>query len=266
MTSVSAAAAPCSARPLVERDEMLTVLPGTLPPDELADRLRDTDAAAVMKLGRTFAHVREALRRPAGSTRPGTSSGRPPTGSGRRRSPTSTRTSVPYFSLALLPEPGRQRRRRPRPRPRRSVGEVAVVGARTRPAADWTDAARRGGARGGRRPGRLRPLPRPGAGRPAPARHAVATTGSRPSGPRSRSTWPRAGARVAVVSVRRPRRLRDGHRGAGGGRASRSTPTSPVRVLPGLTAAQAVASRGRARRSGTTTASSRCPTGSSRGT
>ena len=50
-------------RPLVERDEVLTVLPGTLPPDELAARLADTDAAAVMKLGRTFPQVREALER-----------------------------------------------------------------------------------------------------------------------------------------------------------------------------------------------------------
>jgi precorrin-2 C20-methyltransferase/precorrin-3B C17-methyltransferase len=60
VTSVSAAAAALG-RPLVERDEVLTVLPGTLPPDELAARLAQTDAAAVMKLGRTFTGVRAAL-------------------------------------------------------------------------------------------------------------------------------------------------------------------------------------------------------------
>src|SRR5918993_5134485 len=60
VTSVSAASAVLG-RPLVERDEVLTVLPGTLPPDELAARLAQTDAAAVMKLGRTFTGVRAAL-------------------------------------------------------------------------------------------------------------------------------------------------------------------------------------------------------------
>src|SRR5699024_8259153 len=39
-----------------------TVLPGTLAAPELARRLADTDAAIIMKLGRTFAGVREALR------------------------------------------------------------------------------------------------------------------------------------------------------------------------------------------------------------
>ncbi|MDT7656450.1 MAG: precorrin-2 C20-methyltransferase / precorrin-3B C17-methyltransferase, partial [Pseudonocardiales bacterium] len=52
VTSMSAAAAALG-RPLVVRDEVLTVLPGTLPPDVLARRLAGTDAAAVLKLGRT---------------------------------------------------------------------------------------------------------------------------------------------------------------------------------------------------------------------
>ena len=60
VTSISAASAALG-RPLVERDEVLTVLPGTLPRDELARRLADTDSAAVMKLGRTFGAVRDAL-------------------------------------------------------------------------------------------------------------------------------------------------------------------------------------------------------------
>ncbi|GAB6898476.1 precorrin-2 C(20)-methyltransferase [Kineosporia succinea] len=61
ITSFSAAAAALG-RPLVERDEVLTVLPGTLPTDELTARLETTDAAVVMKLGRTFEHVRRSFR------------------------------------------------------------------------------------------------------------------------------------------------------------------------------------------------------------
>ena len=59
MTSLSAASA-SAGRPLARRDEIFTVLPGTLPRDVLATRLATTDAAVVMKLGRTFAKVREA--------------------------------------------------------------------------------------------------------------------------------------------------------------------------------------------------------------
>ena len=60
VTSVSAAAA-AAAEPMVRRTDVLTILPGTLPTPELARRLADTDGAAIMKLGRTFPAVREAL-------------------------------------------------------------------------------------------------------------------------------------------------------------------------------------------------------------
>ncbi|KGN31933.1 precorrin-3B C17-methyltransferase [Knoellia sinensis KCTC 19936] len=46
---------------LSRHEDTVTVLPGTLPVAELARRLADTDAAVIMKLGRTFAGVREAL-------------------------------------------------------------------------------------------------------------------------------------------------------------------------------------------------------------
>jgi len=46
---------------LVEAEEILTVLPGTLS-GRLARRLADTDSAAILKLGRTFTGVRDALR------------------------------------------------------------------------------------------------------------------------------------------------------------------------------------------------------------
>jgi len=60
VTSVSAASA-ATGIPLVTGDEVLSILPGTLPVAELARRLADTDAAVVMKLGRTYPQVREAL-------------------------------------------------------------------------------------------------------------------------------------------------------------------------------------------------------------
>lgn len=47
--------------PLVRQTDVLTVLPGTLPEAELAMRLADTDGAIIMKLGRTFPAVRRAL-------------------------------------------------------------------------------------------------------------------------------------------------------------------------------------------------------------
>jgi precorrin-2 C20-methyltransferase/precorrin-3B C17-methyltransferase len=60
ITSVSAASAALGT-PLVEGEQVLTVLPGTMPPDQLAERLSDADAAAIMKLGRTYPGVRQAL-------------------------------------------------------------------------------------------------------------------------------------------------------------------------------------------------------------
>jgi precorrin-2 C20-methyltransferase/precorrin-3B C17-methyltransferase len=56
-----AAATAALAQPLVRQTDVLTVLPGTLPEPELARRLADTDAAVIMKLGRTFPAVRSAL-------------------------------------------------------------------------------------------------------------------------------------------------------------------------------------------------------------
>jgi precorrin-2 C20-methyltransferase / precorrin-3B C17-methyltransferase len=61
VTSLTAAATAVRT-PLARHEDILTVLPGTLPVSELARRLADTDAAAIMKLGRTFAGVRAALR------------------------------------------------------------------------------------------------------------------------------------------------------------------------------------------------------------
>ncbi|MFD7502898.1 precorrin-2 C(20)-methyltransferase [Streptomyces sp. NPDC059850] len=102
VTSVSAAAARLGA-PLVEGEEVLTVLPGTLPEEELTARLATTDAAAVMKLGRTFPTVRRALERSgrladARYVERATMSAER-TGSLGEVDP----SSVPYFSVAVLP-------------------------------------------------------------------------------------------------------------------------------------------------------------------
>jgi precorrin-2/cobalt-factor-2 C20-methyltransferase len=49
--------------PIAQGDDVFTVLPGALAEDELARRLADADAAAVMKLGRNLPKVRRALDR-----------------------------------------------------------------------------------------------------------------------------------------------------------------------------------------------------------
>ena len=61
VTSVSAASA-ALAMPLVEGDDVLSVLPGTLGREDLTRRLRDPGAVAIMKIGRSFAAVRGALK------------------------------------------------------------------------------------------------------------------------------------------------------------------------------------------------------------
>lgn len=55
------ACAAAAATPLVQRDETVTVIPATLPEAELADRLAACDSAAIIKLGRHAAKVRQVL-------------------------------------------------------------------------------------------------------------------------------------------------------------------------------------------------------------
>jgi precorrin-2 C20-methyltransferase / precorrin-3B C17-methyltransferase len=122
VTSVSAASA-VTGTPLCERDEILTVLPGTLPPDVLAERLATTDAAAVMKLGRTFGQVREAFEK-AGRLDEAWYVERATTDA-QRIGPLAEADAdrVPYFSLALLPS---RLSRVPAPEP--AEPRVTVVG------------------------------------------------------------------------------------------------------------------------------------------
>jgi precorrin-2/cobalt-factor-2 C20-methyltransferase len=60
VTSFTAAAAAAHA-PLVGRSQTLVVLPATLPSDALAAHLAGHDGAAILKLGRHLAKVREVL-------------------------------------------------------------------------------------------------------------------------------------------------------------------------------------------------------------
>jgi precorrin-2/cobalt-factor-2 C20-methyltransferase len=55
--------------PIAQGNDVLTVLPGTLSEEELTRRLRDSDAAVVMKLGRNLPKVRRALARTGGLER-----------------------------------------------------------------------------------------------------------------------------------------------------------------------------------------------------
>jgi precorrin-2 C20-methyltransferase/precorrin-3B C17-methyltransferase len=123
VTAVSAASAVIG-RPLVERDEVLTVLPGTLPAPELARRLAETDAAAVLKLGRTFGSVRDALA-DAGRLDEAWYVERATAPAGRHLPLSEVDPEpVPYFSIAIVPSPAGSAGRAERP----ARGEVAVVG------------------------------------------------------------------------------------------------------------------------------------------
>jgi precorrin-2/cobalt-factor-2 C20-methyltransferase len=62
VSSVTACAA-AAAIPLVSRDDTLAVIPATLEEDQIAARLADSDAVAIVKLGRHVAKVRRALDR-----------------------------------------------------------------------------------------------------------------------------------------------------------------------------------------------------------
>jgi precorrin-2/cobalt-factor-2 C20-methyltransferase len=61
VSSLTACAATSGAA-LVARNDVLTVIPGPLPAERLRDLLQNTDAAAIMKLGRHFTKVRDVLK------------------------------------------------------------------------------------------------------------------------------------------------------------------------------------------------------------
>jgi precorrin-2 C20-methyltransferase/precorrin-3B C17-methyltransferase len=246
VTSVSAATA-AAATPLVRQQDVLTVLPGTLPVPELARRLADTQGAAIMKLGRTFPAVREALRQ-AGRLEEAWYVERAST-RGQALVPVKDvdAAAVPYFSIIIVPGDGLERVTRPGPAAPGSnpvsgprPAELLVVGLGPGPEA-WVSPEVTAALAGvdhivgyapyvNRVPQR-EGLQRHGSGNtvePARAAHALRLAA--------------AGERVAVVS--------GGDAGVFGMAAAVfEAAQAPefaevqIRVLPGITAAQAVAAR-----------------------
>ncbi len=240
VTSVSGAAAVLG-RPLVERDEVLTVLPGTLDPEELGEWLATTDAAAVLKLGRTFPGVRDAFEA-AGVLDRAWYVERATTDR-QRVLPLAEvdPDTVPYFSLALLPSeltgPGNQPAAVDRTPT--TAGEVVVVGLGPG-ARGWTTPEASAavaeaddlvgyGPYLDRVPTNPRQTRHPSDNRVEAQRAAAALE------------LARSGRRVAVVSSGDPGVF--AMAAAVLEVAATEFPDVPVRVLPGITAAQAVAAR-----------------------
>ena len=125
-----AAATATAASPLVRQTDVLTVLPGTLAEPELARRLADTDAAIIMKLGRRFPAVCRALAA-AGRLDDAVYVER---ASMREQRLLPVKDvdpeSVPYFSLIVVPGDTRNGRRS-----REAAGTVGPVVSQADPAA-----------------------------------------------------------------------------------------------------------------------------------
>jgi precorrin-2 C20-methyltransferase/precorrin-3B C17-methyltransferase len=228
VTSVSAASA-ATGTPLVQGDEVLTILPGTLPVAELKRRLADTDAAVVLKLGRSYPAVREAL----------SSAGRLDDTFYVERASTPTQrvlpagevddASVPYFSLAMLPRAARHDA---------PIGGVAVVGLGPGDT-DWmTPQSRRELAAATDLIGYGPYLDRVGT-RDGQHRHPSDNT-DEPARARLACTLAQQGHAVAVVSSGDPGVFAMATAVL---EEAKQWPGVQVRVIPAMTAAQAVASR-----------------------
>ncbi|MEU5159454.1 precorrin-2 C(20)-methyltransferase [Streptomyces sp. NPDC020875] len=242
VTSVSAAAARLGT-PLAEGEEVLTILPGTLPEEELTARLAATDAAVVMKLGRTFPKVRTALEG-AGRLADARYAERA-TMAGERLADLADvdPDSVPYFSVAVLPS--RVDVVRPEPVPGTagsagSAGEVTVVG--TGPAGPlWLTPESRGAlAAADDLVGYTTYLDRVPV-RPGQRRHG---SDNRVEAERAAFALElaRSGRRVAVVSGGDPGIFAMATAVLEAASAPEYADV-PVRVLPGVTAANAAAAR-----------------------
>ena len=229
VTSVSAASA-AIATPLVTGDEVLSVLPGTMPVRELARRLADADAAVVLKLGRSYPQVREAL----------SMAGRLDEAFYVERASTDAQRvlpagevdadGVPYFSLAILPGGGRAQSRWP--------AAVSVVGLGPGDV-DWmTPQSRRELAAATDLIGYGPYLDRVPA-QPGQRRHPSDNT-DEPARARLACELAEQGRAVAVVSSGDPGVFAMATAVL---EEAKQWPNVAVRVIPAMTAAQAVASR-----------------------
>lgn len=231
VTSVSAASAAIGT-PLATGDEVLSVLPGTLPVSELARRLADTDAAVIMKLGRTYPQVREALSM-AGRLDEAIYVERASSEGQRVMSAADVDdTQVPYFSLAVVPGDGRTIRSAPQ------TGTVAVVGLGPGDVEWMTPQSLRELAAAtdliGYRPYLDRVPTRPGQ-----RRHPSDNT-DEPQRAQLACALAEQGRAVAVVSSGDPGVFAMATAVL---EEAKQWPTVAVRVIPAMTAAQAVASR-----------------------
>ena len=239
-----AAATAVLAAPLVRQTDVLTVLPGTLPVPELARRLADTDGAIIMKLGRRFPGVVDALRQ-AGRLEHAMYVERASMAAERWLPVADVDpASVPYFSLIVVPgdsvqeEPAGRRAQVAAPPPAGRPGELLVVGLGPGPDR-WLTPEVSEALAGvdhviGYAPYVDRVPQRPGL-----ARHVSGNT-VEVDRARHALELARAGARVAVVS--------GGDAGVFGMaaavfEAAEEYADVPVRVLPGVSAVQAVAAR-----------------------
>jgi precorrin-2/cobalt-factor-2 C20-methyltransferase len=89
--------------PIVQGDDVLSILPGTMAEAELTRRLRDTEAAVIMKIGRNLPKIRravEAAGRLGGAfyVERGTMANTAMTPLGDKRD-----DDAPYFSIVLVP-------------------------------------------------------------------------------------------------------------------------------------------------------------------
>jgi precorrin-2 C20-methyltransferase/precorrin-3B C17-methyltransferase len=229
VTSVSAASA-ATGTPLVQGDEVLTILPGTLPAEELKRRLSDTDAAVILKLGRSYTVVREAL----------SSTGRLDEAYYVERASTDRQrvapadeidpAKVPYFSLAMIPGGGRVATP--------ASGSVVVIGLGPGDS-DWmTPQSRRELAAATDLIGYFPYLER--VGLQAGQRHHPSDNTDEPARAELACSLAQQGRAVAVVSSGDPGVFAMATAVL---EEAKQWPGVEVRVIPAMTAAQAVASR-----------------------
>lgn len=235
VTSFSAAAA-TAGTPLARRDDVLTILPGTLPRELLAQRLRTADAAVVLKLGRTFADVRGAAEE-AGVAERAVYVERASSPAERVSGLCEVDDAVPYMSLLLVPSLNGRGRDRDG-----STGEVAVVGLGPG-GPQWLTPEAQAALAGAEELVGYAPYLERVPSRPGQARHA---SDNRDELARARLALELAagGRRVAVVSSGDPGIFAMASAvleavEEGGGACSEV----PVRVVPGVSAMQVAAAR-----------------------
>ena len=98
---------PATGLPITWGDDILTVLPATLPQEDLTRRIRDTDALVVMKIGRNLSRLRAALEG-AGRADQAWLIEHGTMAEERVRMLSEVEGPVPYFSIVLVHGQGRR--------------------------------------------------------------------------------------------------------------------------------------------------------------